>query len=269
VLHGADCAWYLVHSMGSGRTDFASLEQRSAENFVAAAHRAGLRRIVYLGGVAPRAVPSPHLASRLRVGQILRSGPVPAVELRASMIVGAGSASWQIVRDLAMRLPVMVMPAWLASKTSPVALEDVIVALARAADCPLESSAWFDLPGPAVLTGREILERVAALRGRRIPVLSVPVLTPYLSSLWLKLITRADFSLSRELVIGMQHDLLAEDDRFWQMVGHTKLIGFDEAAKRALASKESPRTLRAMVAATEELLVDWLSPRCRTGESRA
>jgi uncharacterized protein YbjT (DUF2867 family) len=266
ALQGADCAWYLVHSMAEGH-DYARLEASSARNFAEAAARAGVRRVVYLGGVMPAGTPSAHLASRARVGELLRAGSVPVVELRASMIIGPGSASWQIVRDLSLRLPAMVMPRWLQSRTRPVALADVVVGLVRAAALPIESSAWFDLPGPEVLTGREILERVAALRGRRIPVLTVPLLTPYLSSLWLKLVTRADFSLSRELVLGMAVDLLPRDERYWGLIEHTSLTQFDDAARQALGQESTPMTLRGLTAAAEEAIVDRLSPRARAARA--
>jgi len=234
---GIRVAYYLVHSMGGGATHFREVEQQSAHAFVAAAAAAGVERIVYLGGVEPLGPPSEHLRSRLEVGEILRSGPVRAVELRASMVIGCGSASWQIVRDLAVRLPVMVLPKWLSSRTRPIALDDVIEALIAAADLPLQQSEWFDVPGPETMNGQQILERIAALKGRRFLALRVPLLTPRLSALWLRLITRTDFGLARELVMGLQEDLLPKDERFWSLMGHTDLISFDEAARRALAAE--------------------------------
>src|SRR4051812_42956781 len=171
---GARVAFYLVHSMGGAHANFRELERQTAQAFAAAAPAAGVERIVYLGGPAPPGVPSEHLRSRLEVGEILRAGPVRVVELRASMVIGHGSASWQIVRDLAVRLPVMVLPKWLASRTRPVALQDVVEALVSAADLPLAQSEWFDLPGPEVMSGQQILERIAELRGRRFLALKVP-----------------------------------------------------------------------------------------------
>ena len=153
------------------------------------------------------------------------------------MVIGSGSASWQIVRDLAVRLPVMVLPRWLNSRTRPVALADVVAALIGAADMPLERSEWFDVPGPEILSGQQILERIALLRGRRFLALKVPFLTPQLSALWLRLITRTDFALARELVLGLKEDLLPRDERFWTLIGHTDLVSFDDAARHALASE--------------------------------
>jgi uncharacterized protein YbjT (DUF2867 family) len=256
ALAGARVAYYLVHSMGGGHADFRALERRAAEAFVAAAAETGVERIIYLGGPAPRGRPSEHLGSRLDVGEILRAGPVPTVELRASMVIGCGGASWQIVRDLAMRLPLMVLPRWLKSRTRPVALDDVLLALVAAAELPLPGSAWFDVPGPDVVSGQQILERIAALRGRRILALEVPFLTPQLSALWLKLVTRTDFTLARELVVGLREDLLPKDDRFWQLIGQTQLVSFDEAARRALAAEPQSSRTRKRVARLEERLVD-------------
>jgi len=261
ALEDVKVAYFLVHSMGGGNADFRELERRAAEAFVAASARAGVERIAYLGGPAPQGRPSEHLQSRLQVGEILRAGPVSTVELRASMVIGTGGASWQIVRDLALRLPLMVMPKWLKSRTRPVALEDAVVALVAAADLPLQGSAWFDVPGPEVMSGRQILERIAALRGRRILAVEVPLLTPQLSALWLKLVTRTDFTLARELVVGLREDLLPEDDRFWALIGHPRLLSFDEAARRALAGEPRPTGVRERVVRLEERLVDLTATR--------
>jgi uncharacterized protein YbjT (DUF2867 family) len=261
ALAGVQVAYYLVHSMGSGRADFRELERCGAEAFVASAARSGLERIVYLGGPAPPGRPSEHLRSRLEVGEILRGGPVPAIELRASMVIGAGSASWQIVRDLAVRLPVMVLPKWLKSRTRPVALEDAVTALVAAAELPLESSACFDLPGPEIVSGRQILERIAALRGRRILALEVPLLTPRLSALWLKLVTRTDFALARELVLGFNQDLLPKDGRFWQLIDHGPLVSFDEAVRRALANEPRRSGVAQRFVRLEQGLVDRIGKR--------
>ncbi len=166
ALEGIDAVYYLVHGMGGGRHGFREADRKAAEIFSVAAARAKVQRIIYLGGVAPSGTPSEHLASRLEVGQVLRAGSVPTLELRASLIIGVGSASWQIVRDLALRLPALVLPKWTESRTSPIALEDVMVGLVEALSLELPQSAWFDLPGPEVLNGRQMLLKIAALRGR-------------------------------------------------------------------------------------------------------
>lgn len=256
-----EVAYYLVHSMGAGHTDFGELERRAAEAFVEAAANAGIKRIVYLGGSSPAGPASEHLRSRLAVGEILRAGSVLAVELRASMVIGQGSASWQIVRDLAMRLPAMVLPRWLESRIMPVALEDVLIALAAAAKLPLPASEWFDIPGPEIMSGRQILERIAALRGRKILAIQVPMLTPELSALWLRLVTRADFELARELVLGLREDLLPDDARFWGLIEQTELVSFDDAARSALAAEPPESGAWHRIAGAVERVVAMTSRR--------
>ncbi len=261
AVEGVDAVYFLVHAMGGGSHDYAETERRVATVLRDAAAQAGVKRIVYLGGVAPAAEPSEHLKSRLAVGEVLRAGPVPAIELRASMIVGNGSASWQIVRDLAMRLPAMLLPSWTASRTCPIALEDVVVALVRALDVPLPRSAWYDIPGPDTVSGREILSTIAALRGRRVPSVPVPFLSVSLSSWWLKLVTRADFSLARELVLGFKGDLLPHDDRFWAEVGHVPRWSFEAAARKALAEEAHEASVRGLAGHLEEAVVQLVSPK--------
>jgi uncharacterized protein YbjT (DUF2867 family) len=270
LLEGVDAAYFLVHGMASAREDYAEEERRAAAVFAREAARAGLERIVYLGGVAPRGRPSKHLASRLAVGEVLRAGRVPAVELRASMIVGAASASWRIVRDLALRLPAMVYPSWLASRSCPVAEEDVVGALVAALDVDLPASAWWDLPGPEELSVEQILERVAALRGRRVPSLKLPLPAPEVSSLWLRLVSDADFRIVRELVNGLAHDLLPRDDAWWTLTRHGPRIPFADAARRALAADPlQPRSAKGRLLAAEEWLVDRLGPRLRSRRAGA
>jgi len=240
ALEGVEAAVYLVHAMTDGK-DFERREVDQAGRFAEAARAAGVSRIVYLGGVAPRGTPSPHLHSRLAVGETLRRGPVPVIELRASMIVGHGSTSWLIVRDLAARLPLMVLPSWLRSRTQPVAIDDVVVALAAAVERRPAESASFDLPGPDVLTGRQILEEAARQMNLRRPlVIDVPLLSPRLSSHWVHFVTRAPWHVARELVEGLTHDLLARDERFWHDIGHPERLPFAEAARRALAQERRP-----------------------------
>ena len=255
ALEGCDAAFYLVHSIGQGR-DFRRREVETARRFAETARRAGARRFVYLGGVAPSGRASEHLRSRLEVGEALRAGRVPTVELRASMIIGHGSLSWMIVRDLAARLPVMVLPRWLRSRTEPVAIDDVVAALVGALDVPLETSAWFDIPGPDVLSGEQILVETARAMGLRAPLrVSVPLLTPELSSHWIRFVTRARWSVAHELVLGLEGDLLSHDDRFWRLIGQKRRLPFREAARRALeAERREAQPMTGAWAAVERAL---------------
>lgn len=254
----SDCqaALYLVHSMADAR-DYDSVEEHAATRFARCAAEAQLQRIVYLGGARPRGAPSRHLQSRLHTGEVLRSGPVPCIELQASMIVGAGSESFRMVRDLAARLPFMLLPKWLATRTEPIALDDVTAALAHALQIPVMESAAYPLPGPEVLTCREILERTASLLGMRPRLLNVPLVTPRLSSYWITLITRADKHVARELVEGLRSDLIAPDQGFWRLFPEHERLSFDEALRRALPEEERELSARARLL---ERLVRIFSP---------
>jgi len=235
---GADAAVYLVHQMRADVGDLEEAEARSAQRAIEAADRAGLRRLVYLGG--PRPVdgePSHHLRARLKTGEILRSGATSCVELQAGMVVGAGSESWLIVRDLALRLPVMVLPSWLSRRSQPVGLDDVLVALQAALTLDDDASHAYALPGPEVLSGREILQRIAAQVGIRTLMIPVPVLTPALSSHWIRLVTRADYGVARQLVDGLTSDLVAEGPTFWDRCPSLPRTPFDDAVAAALQAE--------------------------------
>ena len=234
ALRGCDAALYLVHEMRGARGDYLEREAAAARRFGEAARREGLRRIVYLGGMLPSGPPSKHLASRLEAGRSLREAFAGTVEIRASMIVGAGSESWKIVRDLAVRLPAMVLPRWLSSRTQPVAIDDVVAALVCALKLDDSEVGVYDAPGPEVLTGRQILERIAHLRGTAPVLVSVPLLAPKLASYWIDFVTRADFEVARELVVGLTSDIVAKNREIWgKMPGHRRKT-FDEAAREAL-----------------------------------
>jgi uncharacterized protein YbjT (DUF2867 family) len=252
AMDGCQGALFLVHGMGQA-ADFERRERDGARLFSLAAAHAGVQRLVYLGGVAPaQGEPSPHLRSRLQVGTVLREGATPTIELRASMIVGHGSLSWQIVRDLAARLPVMVLPAWLRTRTQPVAIEDVVTALVRALELPPSGSQSFDLPGPEVLSGRQILDQAAEAMQLHAPwKLELPVLTPRLSSLWVRLVTGARWPVAREVVLGLTNDLLARDDAFWSLIAHARRLRFAEAARRTLAVESTASPSHGLWAALE------------------
>lgn len=240
ALEGCDAAIYLIHSIDE-TSDYPEREARSAEAFRGAAERAGVRRIVYLGGVAPATRPSRHLGSRLHTGEILRSGRVSTIELRCSLIIGAGGSSWTMVRDLAARLPAMLLPRWLRFSSWPVWVEDVVIAIVRALDFPLEGSAWFDLPGPERMTHADFLKRVAKSMGKDPRLVGVPVITPTLSSYWIALVTRADLALARELVQGLQSDLDPSGDVFWDELENETPTPFQTSVYQALEDENAAR----------------------------
>ena len=211
--------------------------------------------------MAPQGVPSEHLLSRLNTGEVLRSGPVPCLELRAGMIIGAGSASWTIVRDLAARLPAMVLPSWLMHRSEPVAVDDVVAALLAGLRLELTASAWWDIPGPEALSGTEILLRVAAVMGRKPLLLEIPLVTPRLSSHWIRLVTRADYAVARELVEGLTCNLLATRTGYWDAAGLPPPMALEEAARRALAAEAGTMNRAGKVA---EAVAGRLTPRAPT-----
>ena len=238
AAEGCDAALFLVHEVGHSE-DYPEHEAQGARAFAAAAHAAGLRRIVYLGGAVPNSSHcSRHLASRRRTGEILRSGPVPTVELRAAMIVGSGSASWTMVRDLSARLPAMLLPRWLRNHSYPVAVDDVVWALVASLTIPIAGSTVFDIPGPEEISHRAVLQRTAALMGHHRVMLNVPVLSPRLSSYWISLVTRIEHSMARELVEGVACDLEPTEPVLWDQCRHQPL-GFEQAAALALADENA------------------------------
>ncbi|NJK88877.1 MAG: NAD(P)H-binding protein [Myxococcales bacterium] len=259
AMDGCGAAIFLVHHLADG-AGYSAREEESAIAFGRAARAAGIERIVYLGGVSPAGSPSRHLSSRIACGRALASEGVPTVELRAGMILGAGSESFRIVRDLSVRLPLMVLPAWLENRSQPISIVDVVFALVASLEVDRVSEGVWDLPGPETLSAAEILRRVSLLRGVDPWVLRVPLVSPQLSSYWIQWVTRANPRVARELVEGLQNDLLAEDTGFWSNFPDHRLLSFDEAARRAL--DEERRTLPRTTLWVEDC-VKWLSPRAQ------
>ena len=205
VLVGVQCAYYLVHSMGRG-SDFADVDRRAAENFARAARRAGVRRIIYLGGLTDEASSlSAHLKSRVETGEILRASGVPVVEFRASVVIGAGSLSFEMIQALVERLPVMICPRWVDTLTQPIAIDDVLAYLEAALDTPGHVEGIFEIGGPEVVSYGDMMRTFARIRGLHRLLLPVPVLTPHLSGLWLALVTPAQARVGRALVEGLKN----------------------------------------------------------------
>jgi uncharacterized protein YbjT (DUF2867 family) len=232
ALQDIDLAYYLVHSMAAG-AQFPQLDRDAAANFRDAASRApSLRRIVYLGGLQPRDGTSTHLASRSETGDILRSGPVPVTELRAGVIIGPGSAAFEIIRDLVFHLPAMVTPRWVSSRSQPIALADVLQYLLKLAQLPQAAGGIYDCGGPEVLTYRDLMRQFGELVGRRPLIVPVPVLTPRLSSYWLDLVTAVPSNVARALIDGLEHDVLADDAALRALVP-LQLMPYRAAAQAA------------------------------------
>ncbi|WP_275558841.1 SDR family oxidoreductase [Streptomyces sp. 5-6(2022)] len=215
AMEGVDVAYYLVHALGTG-SGFEETDRRAARIFGARARAAGVRRIVYLGGLTPEGVPegalSPHLRSRAEVGRVLLDSGVPTAVLRAGVIIGSGSASFEMLRYLTERLPVMVTPRWVRTRTQPIAVRDVLRLLVGCATLPDEVHRAFDIGGPDVLTYRAMMRRYARVTGlRRRLIVPVPVLTPGLSSLWVGLVTPVPGAIARPLVESLRHEVVCAE----------------------------------------------------------
>lgn len=237
ALQGIDVAYYLVHSMAAGR-DFGRLDIEAAGNFADAAARAGLRRIVYLGGLLAPDVSSEHLVSRRATGDRLRAGSVPVTEIRAGIIVGPGSAAYEVMRDLVNHVPVMVAPKWVRSRSTPIALDNLLEYLVRVAAIDAAAGQVFDAGGPQTLSYEAMMRELGELVGRRPRIIPVPVLSPGLSSYWLGLVTAVPTSVARALIGGMKHDLPAFDEPLRRLVPQ-RLLTFREAVQAALRAEQT------------------------------
>ncbi|MFD6419281.1 SDR family oxidoreductase [Streptomyces sp. NPDC060194] len=215
AMKGVDVAYYLVHALGTGRT-FEDTDREAARTFGEQARAAGVKRIVYLGGLTPTGVPedelSPHLRSRHEVGRILLDSGVPTVYLRAAVIIGSGSASFEMLRYLTERLPVMVTPSWVHTRIQPIAVRDVLRYLVGSAGMPEDVNRAFDIGGPDVMTYLDMMQHYAAVAGlRRRVVVPVPILTPNLSSHWVNLVTPVPRSIARPLVESLRHEVVCDE----------------------------------------------------------
>jgi uncharacterized protein YbjT (DUF2867 family) len=235
-LAGVAIAYYLVHSMAESEP-FAGVDRRGAENFATAARESGVGRIVYLGGLGTDHDLSTHLESRHEVGRILRESGVPTIEFRASIVIGSGSASFEIVRSLVDRSPLLLMPRWVVSCTQPIGIEDVLAYLLAALDVELEESRLFEIGGPDRVAYADLMREYARQVGLRRAVIRVPFATPRISGLWLSLVTPVYASIGRELIESLRNDTLV-DDGSARNVFSIRPRGFAQAIARALANED-------------------------------
>jgi uncharacterized protein YbjT (DUF2867 family) len=213
ALEGVDVAYYLAHSMGSGEHGFADRDRLAARNFASAAAAAGVRRIVYLGGLGDEAANlSPHLASRQQTGRELTSHGVPVTEFRAAIIIGSGSASFEILRHLTERLPIMITPRWVGTRSQPIGIGDALDYLVGALEHP-EISGVVEIGGPDILSYGDMMRTYARLRGLHRLMIPVPVLTPRLSSYWVSLVTPVPAGIARPLIEGLRNEVIVRDPR--------------------------------------------------------
>lgn len=232
-------AYYLVHAMGGG-AGFAAREREGARNFARMAREEGVERVVYLGGLGEESV-SEHLRSRHETARVLAAEGPPLTYFRAAMVVGAGSESYRTLRYLVGRLPVMVAPAWLRTPTQPIGIDSVVAYLRRAPERPESAGREVQIGGPEVLSYAQMLDRMAIAMGKRPRrQLPVPLITPWLSSLWLGLVTPVDTNVARPLVEGLVTATIVSDPEPARGFG-VKPESFDEALRRALAEEEEDR----------------------------
>jgi uncharacterized protein YbjT (DUF2867 family) len=242
VMEGIDAAYYLVHSMG-GRSiretkAFAERDRRCAKNFLRAAEEAGLKRIIYLGGLGETGDRlSKHLASRQEVANILQSGRVETTALRAAVIIGAGGASFELLRYLAERLPVMMCPRWVNTRSQPIAVENVISYLVGCLRQPATSGLTLDIGGPDIISYREMMLIYSQVRGLHRIIFTVPVLTPRLSAYWINLITPVPAGVVFPLVEGLKNEVICRDNRIRDLVP-VDLMSMEEAICTALTETE-------------------------------
>jgi uncharacterized protein YbjT (DUF2867 family)/uncharacterized protein YndB with AHSA1/START domain len=242
ALAGVGAAYYLIHSMG-GRGDFHQRDQRAASSFGEAAAGAGVGQVVYLGALGDPATDlSRHLRSRQETGDALRDGGVPVTELRAGVIIGSGSLSFEMIRYLVERVPVMVCPRWVYTRAQPIAVHDVLSYLVAALETPAARGETVEIGGGDVLSYAEMMLGYARRRGLRRWLLPVPVLTPRLSSLWVHLVTPIPSAIARPLVDGLRNEAVVREDRARRLFTDIVPSGYDEALTRALAGLERGET---------------------------
>lgn len=237
AMRGVDVAYYLVHSMGSSGS-FEEADRQGASNFGQAAAAAGVERIIYLGGLgSEEEVLSPHLRSRQEVGRILARSGVPVLEYRASIVIGSGSLSFEMIRALVEQLPIMITPSWVNVLAQPIAIDDLLDYLLAALRLPVSDCRIYEIGGADQVSYADIMRVYARQRGLRIRMIPVPVLTPYLSSLWLGLVTPLYARIGRKLIESIVHPTVVRDDAAIRVLP-VRPLGIEESVRRALAGEE-------------------------------
>jgi uncharacterized protein YbjT (DUF2867 family) len=234
ACEGIDVAYYLIHSMGASGT-FSERDREAATKFGSAARKAGVKKIIYLGGLGSDDVAlSRHLRSRHEVGQVLSDCGVPVLEFRAAMIVGSGSVSFEMMRYLTERLPVMIAPKWVITRAQPIGIQDVLAYLLAALDIPATTSRIYEIGGADIVTYRDMMLRYARLRGLERLIIIVPLFTARLSSYWVHLVTPISARLAQPLILGLHNEVVVKDDAARLDFPSIEPFGFDAAVRSAL-----------------------------------
>lgn len=228
-----DAAYYLIHSMNSGIRDFEKLEALAANNFIKAVQQRSIKQIIYLGGITNSEMLSRHLASRKNVEDILGNSGFPLTSIKAGIIVGSGSASFEIIRDLAEKLPLMITPKWLNTKTQPIAISDVLKYLSGVLLRSETFNKSYDIGGSDVLSYKEMLLQFAQVRGLKRVIFTVPVMTPRISSYWLYFVTSTSYKLAVNLVDSMKVEIIAKENDLGKLLG-IKPVSYLESVRLAL-----------------------------------
>jgi uncharacterized protein YbjT (DUF2867 family) len=243
ALSGIEVAYYLIHSMGA-KVDYQELDKTIATNFRDACIRARVKRIIYLGGLGTKATASKHLLSRLETGEILSAKPdqIQTIFFRAGIIIGSGSASFEIIRNLIQKLPVMTTPRFVHTQTQPISVSDVLEYLSQAKDLKEESNLIVDI-GSEQMSFKDMLQRTAKLMGLKRLIIPVPVFTPKLSSYWLVLMTSVPYRIASALIEGLRSETIAQNDNAKLFFPDIHPISFDEAIRQALDEMENNQVL--------------------------
>lgn len=243
ALEGIEQAYYLIHSMGEGR-DYQELDRISAKNFRRACIQAGVKRIIYLGGLGDKQTASKHLLSRIETGEILSAEPdrIQTLWFRAGIIIGSGSASFEIIRHLVKKLPVMTTPKWVRTRTQPISVADVLKYLFQAKNIQVRGNPVFDI-GSEVMSFKDMLERAARVMGFRRLLLPVPLLSPRLSSYWLVLITPVPYRIARELIEGLRSETVVQNRNARIYFPDIIPLSYEESIRAALTEIEERRVL--------------------------
>jgi uncharacterized protein YbjT (DUF2867 family) len=270
ALRGVDCAYYLVHAMSDGESGFARRDRDAAYNFAAEAKSAGVGRVIYLGGLGSGSM-SEHLKSRQETGNVLRAFGPPLVEFRAGIIVGAGSASFEIIRSLAEKLPLMICPRWVTTRVQPIAVSDVLDYLVSALDANHIAGEIIEIGGSTIATYRSMIQDYAKVRGLRRWLIRVPVLTPRLSSYWLDFVTSVPPAITRPLIEGLRTEVVCHDRRAAAYFPQITPLSYVEALRTALDREDPGPQAEAFASRRKSALrsADGLLSDCRQAEVEA